>query len=131
MMIEGQLTKTGLDQLLDANTFRPTLTAAVGIQDIWPLLLVICGTAFFADVFVRRVAITFDWVGDFGRYRQIEDDRPGDRATAGQHVAVCKVAKRKSKNRLNLDERPHKFEPVTDDKMSGKQKLEEVLGQRN
>ena len=56
MVIAGDLSRSGLDELLASNTFRPTLSAAIGIEDIWPWLLVICGTAFFADVFVRRVA---------------------------------------------------------------------------
>ena len=55
-MASGDLSKPGLDELLQTNTFRPTLSAAIGIQDIWPLLLMLCGTAFFSDVFVRRVA---------------------------------------------------------------------------
>ena len=55
----GDLNRHGVEELskvLSTNTFRPTLSAAIGIQDIWPWLLVICGTAFFSDVFVRRVS---------------------------------------------------------------------------
>ncbi len=55
----GELNKQGrsaLSESITTNTFRPTLSAAIGIQDIWPWLLVICGTAFFSDVFVRRVS---------------------------------------------------------------------------
>ncbi|MDA7901774.1 hypothetical protein N9B48_01990, partial [bacterium] len=55
----GELNKQGrtaLSESLTTNTFRPTLSAAIGIQDIWPWLLVLCGTAFFSDVFVRRVS---------------------------------------------------------------------------
>ena len=51
--MQGQ---TALIESLTTNTFRPTLSAAIGIQDIWPWLLVLCGTAFFSDVFVRRVS---------------------------------------------------------------------------
>ena len=35
---------------------------AVSIRDVWPLLLLACGLLFLADVFVRRVAVTLDWV---------------------------------------------------------------------
>lgn len=57
-VIEGGISEDGIEELLGTNTFRPTLTAAVGIQDVWPMLLVLCAAAFFADVFVRRVATT-------------------------------------------------------------------------
>ncbi len=55
----GDLNRRGIEALsrsLTTNSFRPTLSAAIGIQDIWPWLLVIAGTAFFSDVFVRRVS---------------------------------------------------------------------------
>lgn len=45
-----------IPELLDENTFRPTLTASSSIQDIWPLLLMLGATIFFSDVFVRRVS---------------------------------------------------------------------------
>ena len=51
-----------MDQLLALNTFRPDLPKAVSIRDVWPLLLLVCGLVFLADVFVRRVAVTLDWV---------------------------------------------------------------------
>jgi uncharacterized membrane protein len=58
--LAGDIPDAALVQLdkspFNVNTFRPTLTAAVGIQDIWPFLVVICGALFFSDVFVRRVA---------------------------------------------------------------------------
>ena len=126
MMIEGQLTKTGLRQLLEANTFRPTLTAAVGIQDIWPLLLVLCGVAFFADVLVRRVAITFDWVGEFARY--LKSKLVGQEIERPQ-VSISRLQSRKLEIEQQIESRraATKFEPSTDDSRSGSQKLEDVL----
>ncbi|MEM7783201.1 MAG: VWA domain-containing protein [Planctomycetota bacterium] len=38
------------------NTFRPTLTTALNIADMWPYLVLLCGVFFFSDVFVRRVS---------------------------------------------------------------------------
>jgi uncharacterized membrane protein len=58
-MSSTPLTSGGMKTLLEQNSFRPTLTNAISIQDIWPFLLM-CSTAiFFGDVFVRRVATTF------------------------------------------------------------------------
>ena len=49
--------------LLEANPFRGGLRLARSIRDAWPwFVLTACGI-FLADVFVRRVAVNFDWVG--------------------------------------------------------------------
>ncbi len=54
---DASLSAANMDQLLTQNSFRPTLTNSISIQDIWPFLLM-CGTAiFFSDVFVRRVSL--------------------------------------------------------------------------
>jgi hypothetical protein len=51
-----------LAKLLEVNTFRHDLPPATSSQDVWPLLLLIGSCLFFGDVFVRRVAINFDWL---------------------------------------------------------------------
>jgi uncharacterized membrane protein len=126
MMIEGQLTKSGLDELLAANTFRPTLSAAIGIQDVWPLLLVVCATVFFADVFVRRVSVSFDWVGDASRrlskivFRQeVEPPR----------ASLSRLQSRKAEIEKQIESRraATRFEPDNQENVSGKQRLEDVL----
>jgi len=63
----GQLVTTGLDlsqpdQLLAANPFRRDLEPAVANQSIWPWLILLGSCVFFADVFVRRVQVNFDWL---------------------------------------------------------------------
>ena len=126
VMIEGELSQSGLDQLLQTNTFRPTLTAAVGIQDIWPLLLVICGSVFFADVFVRRVAVSFDWLGTAirqarSRLTRVETRQP--------QIAISRLQSRKAEIEREIESRRSatRFEPTPDQQLSGKQKLEDVL----
>jgi Mg-chelatase subunit ChlD/uncharacterized membrane protein len=52
----------GLEELLAFDTFRHNLPHAMSRQDIWPQLLVAACCLFFADVFVRRVQISFAWV---------------------------------------------------------------------
>ncbi len=56
MLANVPLADRNLKQLLEENTFRPTLTAALSIQDIWPFLLLLGTSVFFTDVFVRRVS---------------------------------------------------------------------------
>ena len=54
-----------VDSLLDANPFRRDLPPAVANQDIWPTLVLLASCLFFADVFVRRVHIHFQWLPVF------------------------------------------------------------------
>ena len=184
MIIEGDLSATGLDRLLAANTFRPTLSAAMGIQSIWPLLIVICGTAFFADVFVRRVAVPPEWgvrilafalvfaiamlftgipyqlmVGMAYYLPWLQTDvaqilgvlvtlaicgllvsapeflyrfyqsRFADASDEQPRQSISRLQSRKAEIERQIESRraATKFEPVADAKMTGKQKLEEVL----
>jgi hypothetical protein len=45
-----------------ADTFRHDLPAATSREPIWHLFALVAGCLFFADVFVRRVAISFEWI---------------------------------------------------------------------
>ncbi|MHB8970422.1 MAG: VWA domain-containing protein [Pirellulaceae bacterium] len=51
-----------MEQLLTLNAYRPDLPQAVSIRDVWPALLLACSCIFLADVFVRRVTLTVDWI---------------------------------------------------------------------
>lgn len=42
--------------------FRRDLPWARSSQDIWPLVALLCAVIFFADVFIRRVAVGYDWI---------------------------------------------------------------------
>ena len=62
-VIEGQMVREQFKKLLAVDTFRPGLAKAKSNQDIWHLMVLVAGCVFFADVFIRRVAIHFYWVG--------------------------------------------------------------------
>lgn len=51
-----------LEQLLAINTFRHDLSKATSSQDAWHLVLLLAACIFFADVFTRRVQVSFAWV---------------------------------------------------------------------
>jgi hypothetical protein len=63
----GQVTPPLADQptedLIDANAFRGGLALARSIRDAWPWFVLAGCCLFLGDVFVRRVAINFDWIG--------------------------------------------------------------------
>ena len=58
------------EELVDTDAFRGGLALARSIRDAWPWF-VLCGCCLFlTDIFVRRVAINFNWVGrTFDRLR--------------------------------------------------------------
>jgi len=126
MVIEGDLSNTGINKLLETNTFRPTLTAAVGIQDIWPFLIMLCGVAFLADVFVRRVAVSFDWM--FTWLESVRRKIRGD-SSVQQQASISRLKSKKMEIEKQIETRraATKFAPSEDIKISGSKKLEEVL----
>jgi hypothetical protein len=50
------------DAQLTVDPFRRDLPRAVASQDIWPWLVMMGSCLFFADVFVRRVQISLEWL---------------------------------------------------------------------
>jgi len=73
--------QTDLDSLLATNSFRHDLLATVSSLPAWHLALWFAGCLFFFDIFVRRVAISFAWVGPLaGRVRDRVLGRPSERA---------------------------------------------------
>ncbi len=59
-VVGDDLSESGLGKTLLHDTFRNTLRKSLNIQNMWPLVLLTAGVLFFADVFVRRVAIGYD-----------------------------------------------------------------------
>jgi hypothetical protein len=62
-VIEGRLAPgTDFSDMLKTDTFRHDLAKAVSSQNVWPWVLVLGSVLFLADVFVRRVQVSFDWL---------------------------------------------------------------------
>lgn len=63
---EGQVVTGDLTQpqsiVEQFNTFRHNLAKAISSQDAWQYFLVLGAVLFFADVFVRRVSIGYEWL---------------------------------------------------------------------
>ncbi|MBN2291740.1 MAG: hypothetical protein JXM70_04905, partial [Pirellulales bacterium] len=53
---------TAMEQLLSINTFRHNLPKATSSQEAWHYVLLVAACIFFADVFTRRVQVSFEWV---------------------------------------------------------------------
>jgi uncharacterized membrane protein len=62
-LLRDDPTTVATDERLDVDPFRRDLPEATSIQDVWPLLVFVGSILFFADVFVRRVQVGFEWLG--------------------------------------------------------------------
>jgi uncharacterized membrane protein len=60
-VIDAPANLDDLPGLLTVNTFRHDLQEATSSQDIWHFLALSAACLFFADVFVRRVHVSFAW----------------------------------------------------------------------
>lgn len=130
LLIRGDLTQEGIESLADADTFRHTLPQAKSFRDLWMNLIAIGAFLFFADVFVRRVAIDFQWLSSLldwamekmGREERARDDSQMARLQS-QKAAVAKA----------LDEQRSRlrFEPTQADTASnsddGAKNLQDVV----
>jgi hypothetical protein len=66
-LIEGPASSDDIEPLLAVNTFRHDLPKATSSQDIWHLLALAAACVFFADVFTRRVHVSFAWAPPLAR----------------------------------------------------------------
>ena len=129
-MIEGGLSDAATIGEKDVDTFRDTLKHAISSQNVWPLFLMLCAGVFFADVFVRRVAVGYDWIEpgvDWVKQRVF-------RQSAEPHVeqSLQRLRNRKQAVTGEMDERraAARFEPQVDAE-SGGPELSDVLDQVN
>ncbi|MDX1963760.1 MAG: VWA domain-containing protein [Pirellulales bacterium] len=92
-----------LEDWLAVDTFRHNLAKAQSSQDIWPWVLFAGACLFFADVFNRRVALDWGWLGDQLRAGWLR--LRGQTAELAPAVAMNRLKSRKAELRQELDER--------------------------
>lgn len=96
------------------NTFRPSPVRQISTQDIWPLLILTASCLFLADVFVRRVAINFDWLKPIAN--RIRASIRGEELDAAPDERMQRLRSRKAAIGEELDDRKAttRFEPEPD-----------------
>ena len=100
--------------LKENSTFRPSPVRQVSTQDIWSRLMLLASCLFLADVFVRRVAVNFDWVKPLAaRWLRNEEEvtKSDDR--------MARLRSRKAEVTEELVERKaaNRFEPTPDEEV--------------
>ena len=101
----------------DINTFRRNLPKSISTRDIWPLLVLMAGCLFLADVFVRRVAVSFDWLHPI--MAKVKARLLGTDADIQQDDRMARLRSRKAEVTEQIDERraSTRFEPEPDEEV--------------
>jgi hypothetical protein len=115
VLVHADLNASNMDQILSHDTFRPDLPRAVSIRDIWPFLLLVAAFLFLADVFVRRVTLTADWVAPALRW--IREQLVGDRDRQPIEERLERLRSKKAEVAQSIDQRraATRFEPQVDE----------------
>ena len=100
-----------LEEERQNSTFRPSPVKQISTQDIWPLLMLMAGCLFLADVFVRRVAINFDWLEPVVARARVM--MGGEEVDSAPDERMARLRSRKAAIADELDERKAaaRFEP--------------------
>lgn len=124
-LLEGELARP--DSLLTFDTFRHNLAKAISSRDAWQWFLVLGATLFFADIFVRRVAVSYEWFAPTVNWLIAKVWRR--EAESGDDARLERLRSRKQEVQGNLDERKAatRFDPQADAPTA--RDLNEVLGE--
>jgi hypothetical protein len=127
-MLPNALERGTPEKTLSVDTFRGGLPLAISIQDVWPMVLVTMACVFFADVFVRRVTVSFEWL--IWLWNWLRARILGRRDEAESEERLERLRTRKAAISEQIDERraATRFEPVLDDAVD-KETADEVLRQ--
>lgn len=132
-VIEGEFNEEQVETLLAVDTFREGLPPSISSQDVWPLFLLFAASVFFADVFVRRVTLSFDWVGPTLAWMKTKVF--GAEETEQHEERLDRLRSRKAAVAGEIDERraAARFEPVmpedgTPDARDVEQVLQDAAG---
>lgn len=127
VLIEVSPTEGGGEGLLDVDTFRTGLPPSISSQDVWPLFLVLAAGVFFADVFVRRVTISLEWIGPAVAWLRVKVF--GQEPTEQHEERLDRLRTRKQAIAGEIDDRraATRFEPAMPEEGATQVTLDQVL----
>lgn len=126
-VIQGSLAQEELDRLLEVDTFRTNLAPAFSSQDVWPWLLVIAATVFFADVFVRRVTIGFEWVAPVWAWCAVNVFRRDSGPVPDQRLERLRSRKAAIGSEIDTRRAATRFDPQVEPQLGPQRELDDVL----
>ncbi|MCA9169176.1 MAG: VWA domain-containing protein [Planctomycetales bacterium] len=113
-LIEGPMIPGQIEPLLSSNPFRRDLPRAISSRDVWPLLVLLASTVFFADVFVRRVHVNFDWTKPMYEWTMAKLGRRNAAPEVDERMERLRRRKRQIEGALDDRRAATRFEPSPD-----------------
>lgn len=97
------------------NPFRESKIKPRSTQDIWPLLLLLSSCLFLGDVFIRRVAVNFDWAP--AAFAAVKNRITGGEVETTSDDRMARLRSRKAAIAEEVSERKAatRFEPTADE----------------
>lgn len=102
-----------MDQVLGLDTFRRGLALARNIRDAWPWFVLAGCLAFLGDVFVRRVALDFSWIGS--ALAQLRGREDAASAQSSERLERLRARKAEVGDELTKRRAATRFEPEASD----------------
>jgi hypothetical protein len=127
-ILDQALEKGPPEKVLNVDTFRGGLPKAISIQDVWPLFLVGMGCLFFADVFVRRVTLSLEWIGHLWAWIRLKVLGRQEGEEREERLERLRTSKAQIAEQIDERRAATRFEPQVD-AAQGEVDPEEVLRQ--
>ncbi len=114
VLAKADLQRNNLDQLVRLNPYREDLPKSVSIRDVWPLILLLAACVFLADVFVRRVTVTADWILPAYRWLAARLRRSASDQQVEERLAQLQSKKAELTQSIDQRRAATRFEPQMD-----------------
>jgi uncharacterized membrane protein len=127
VVIDGGLLPEQVVKMHEPDTFRRGLPPAFSSRDIWPWLLVIAAAVFFADVFVRRVTLGFEWLTPVLAWVSVNLLRRERPEAPDERLERLRSRKRAIEREIDTKRAAQRFEPEPE--TAGERELRDVIEQ--
>lgn len=118
-IIDAELSPANFERLLQVDTFRHNLQRARSSRDMWPWAVVVCAVVFFADVFVRRVQISFGWLAALLVWLRLRSTDAEKAKAEQQRLERLRARKREIAAQIEQRRAAARFEPAAEEPASG------------
>lgn len=115
--------------LQQADTFRRQLAKAISVQSVWQIFALLAACVFFADVFIRRVMPSYEWIRPGVDFVQEKILRKEHNEAVDDSIERLRNQKAAIQSQLDEKRAATRFEPTADADPSAPADLGAVMDQ--